>query len=141
MMSNTSSAPSESEISKVLPEVMETILSWGAKRRAEDPQYQHLFSSFKDGGVAHAVFEAERAMSDIAMNLVEVLSANGKKVDKDLLRVILGLPLALKLVRDDVEKADGFGCCADKASLTLKTFFYDRLGMEVEAIPYQEEQQ
>lgn len=127
---------SDEDIARVLPEIMTSILSFAEERRAEDPKYQHLFSSFKDGGVAKAVFEAEKAMAQIAMDLMSVLRANGQEVDRDLFRVALGLPLALKLVRDNVESNEGFGCCADKARLIMKTYFYEKLGMDVEVVPF-----
>jgi len=110
-----------------------------AERRAAEP-YQMLFGSFKDGGVAKAVFEAERQMKTVAMNLAQVLrDGTGAKIDNELFAVLLGLPLAMHLVRTDVE-GDGSSCAADKTRLVLKTYFYKSMGLDIEAVPFEPRQ-
>lgn len=125
------------DITGALSEVLTSILSFAKEQRQADPDYLHLFAEFKDGGVAKAVFEAERAMSTIAMNLSEILSQDGRKIDNDLYMILMGLPLAMRLVRKDVEAAEGWSCGADKTRLLLKTFVYERLGLDVEVIPFE----
>jgi hypothetical protein len=108
-----------------------------AERQSEEP-YKLLFASFKDGGLARAIFDAERAMKAVAMNLDAVVRAQtGKGLDNELFPVVMGLPLAMWLVRRDIEKLEGSFCCADKTRLLLKTFFYEKLGLDIEATPFE----
>ena len=124
-------------VAEALPQVLDSLLSHARDSRLADPNYQHLFSAFKDGGIAKAVFDAERAMNRIALDLAQVLVQDGKKIDDDLFKVLLGLPLAMSLVRGEIERDEGNACCADKTRLLIKTFVHDRLGMVIEPIPFQ----
>lgn len=123
-------------ISEALPQVLDSLLSYARAQREADPEYRNLFATFKDDGVARAVFNAEREMKRIAMDLAGVLQQGGHKIDNDLFKVLLGLPLALSFVRGEIERDEGNACCADKARLLLKTFVHERLGMDIELIPF-----
>lgn len=127
------------DVTAALATVLDAIVKSARDRRKEQDGYKLLFASFSDGGMARAIFDAERQMSAIAMDLMQVIQdATGKKTDNELFTVMLGLPLALSLVRKDIEQSEGMSCCADKARLVLKTFFYDRLEMEVPVVPFQD---
>lgn len=65
-----------------------------------------------------------------------MLAKDGRKIDNDLMLVLMGLPLAMRLVRKDIEATEGLSCCADKARLLLKTFVYERLGLDVPVTPW-----
>lgn len=127
----------DTQIQSALKDVLGGILQSAAERCRQDDGYQHLFSSFKDGGVEKAVFDAERQMSRVAMGLMQVLrDASGTEIDNDLFAVIMGLPLTMSMVRKDISAREGHACCVDKARLVLKTYFYDRLGMNVEVASF-----
>jgi hypothetical protein len=128
----------KSEIQAALASVMDGLLSRAEAERAKSTPYQLLFGQFKDNGLAAAVFEAEQKMSQIAMDLMQLLeSAAGIKIDNDVFAVVMGLPLAMHLAEEDIRKKDGLACCVDKASLLLRTFLYERLQLNVEAIPFE----
>ena len=131
------SEPTESEVNAALASVLGGLMASAKADREASEGYKNLFAQFKDGGVAHAVFEAERQMKTIAMDLAQLLKDKaGVEIDRDLWNVILGLPLALSAVRRDVEDNLGNACCADKARHTLKTYFYRRLALDVEVVPF-----
>lgn len=128
----------EESIKEALPQLLDALLSSAKAARLADPSYQHLFSSYKDSGIAKAVFEAEKAMKKIAMDLAQVLEREADKdIDNDLFNTLLGLPLAMSLVRGEIEQTEGNSCCADKTRFLIKTFVYDRLGITIEPIPLQ----
>lgn len=127
----------DTAIQSALKDVLGGMLQFAVERCRQDDGYQHLFSSFKDGGVAKAIFEAERQMSRVATDLMQVLrDASGTEIDNDLFAVIMGLPLTMRMVRNDISAREGHVCCADKTRLVLKTYFYDRLGMDVEVASF-----
>ena len=98
-----------------------------------------LFSLYKDGGLAKAVFQAEEDMSKIGMDLcVLIRNTTGKNVDNELYDVILALPLVFHLVREDINKNEGMSCCADKMRDLVKNYFYKKLEMDVPVVPFEE---
>lgn len=127
-----------SEIQAALTDVMGGLLARAAEERSKSAPYQMLFGQFRDNGLAAAVFEAEQKMSQIAMDLMQLMeSTAGIKIDNDVFAVVMGLPLAMHLAEEDIRKKDGLACCVDKASLLLRTFLYERLQLDVEAIPFE----
>ncbi len=130
-------AENTSDIQAGLTQVMGGLLAHAEEERSKEVPYQMLFGAFKDGGVAQAVFAAHEQMERIAMDLVQVLEAGaGREVDGDLFAVVMGLPLAHMLAEREVERKEGSACCVDKASLLLRTYFYEQLGLVVEAKPF-----
>lgn len=126
------------EIQAALTDVMGGLLAHAEAERSKSAPYQMLFGKFKDGGLAAAVFEAEEQMSKIAMDLMQLLEREaGVKVDNDVFAVVMGLPLAQYLVEKDIAAKDGRACCVDKTSLLMRTFLYQRLGLDVEQTPFQ----
>jgi hypothetical protein len=88
--------------------------------------------------LAAAVFQAEKQMSRIAMDLMQLLQgAAGVKVDNDVFAVVMGLPLARYLATEDIGANEGRACCVDKTHLLMRTFLYERLGLAVEQVPFQ----
>lgn len=129
--------PADTEVQAALASVLGGLLASAKADREASTPYQHLFAAYADGGVARAVFAAERKMTEAALDLAHVLREQaGVEVGNELWDVILALPLAMRLVRRDIVVDMGNACCADKARSTLKTYFYDQLGMDVAVTPF-----
>lgn len=125
------------DIQAAIAAVMDGVLRRAAQERSKSEPYQMLFGTFKDGGIGAAVFEAEQQMSKIAMDLMQLLqSAAGIEIDDDVFAAVMGLPLAFHLVEKDIRTAEGNACCVDKTGVLMRTFLYERLGLEFEQIPY-----
>jgi len=128
---------SPSDVEATLAKVMGGLLEHAQAERRKEVPYQMLFGAFKDSGIAAAVFEAQEKMEQVALDLIQVLEdATGKEVDSELFQVVMGLPLAALLTEWDVQKHDGSVCCVDKSSLLLRTYMYEKLGIDVEQTPF-----
>jgi hypothetical protein len=126
-----------SEVKAALTDVLGGLLSFAEEERRKEEPYQMLFGAFKDGGVAKAVFEANQKMESIAMDLMQLLGdKTGLHIDNDVFATIMGLPLAMYLAERDIEKKEGSACCVDKAHLLMRTYLYQKLGLDVEKTPY-----
>jgi hypothetical protein len=127
-----------SDIQAALTSVMGGLLSRAADERSKSEPYKMLFGTFKDGGIAAAVYEAERQMTKIAMDLMQLLeSVAGVEVDNDVFAVLMGLPVARYMAEKDIAAHEGRVCCVDKTHVLMRTFLYERLGLNIEQIPYQ----
>lgn len=130
-------ADNKSEIQASLAHVLGGLLAHAEEERRKAVPYQMLFGTFKDGGVARAVFAAHDEMERIAMDLMQVLQEGaGLEIDNELFAVVMGLPLAKMLAEREVEQKDGRACCVDKANLLMRTYLYEKLGLVVEATPF-----
>lgn len=128
----------KSEIQAALTNVMGGLLAHAAEERSKAEPYKMLFGTFKDKGLAAAVFEAEEQMTRIAMDLMQLLeSAAGVKVDNDVFAVVMGLPVARYIAEKDITSNESRVCCVDKTHLLMRTFLYERLGLDIEQTPFQ----
>lgn len=133
----TTPMPTQTEAQAALASVLGGLLSQAKSDREGSDAYKLLFASYADGGVSRAVFSAERKMTEVALDLANILREQaGVEVGNELWDVMLALPLAMALVRRDIVADMGNSCCADKARLTLKTYFYNQLGMDVAVTPF-----
>lgn len=116
--------------SSALTEVLGALSRRYQAQREADPEYRDLWDACQDGGRTRAVLEAERKMRTIALDLLKLLGQDdGRPADADLLAVVYGLPLAFRLLKQEIQEQEGLECCADKARLVLRKFLAERLGV------------
>lgn len=120
----------QEDLDSALKDIFSGILSEARARRATTEGYATLFKKVNDLGVGAALETAEMQMREIVATLVDVLEArSGSRLPHQAHDLLLGLPLLSAVVRRDIEKEEGPGCCADKTRLVLRTYFRKMFGV------------
>jgi hypothetical protein len=113
-----------------LANVFEGILAQADARRATEQGYQDLFVTLRDGGIAATVKKAHDQMISVVLNTEAVLrKQTGASLPAQAHDLLLGLPLMQAIVRRDIEKKEGSGCCADKTRFLIRHHLYQLLGV------------
>lgn len=117
------------EFQSAMEDVFNDILDRAKKERAQSDSYGTLFQAYEDGGLSAAINQAEGQMRTIVHTLADMIEAKtGAPVPSPTHNLLLGLPLLANIVRADIQKNEGNGCCADKTRWLLRTYFNDLLG-------------
>lgn len=124
--------PPDESLEIALGRVCAPLVQDAETRRAQTQEYQDLFVHQPDGGIGQDVRAALDAMEETAMSLMQHLRTHyGLEIDDDLRVILLGLPLAAHLLRQDIETIEGYCCCADKTRFLLRAFFRHRLPADI----------